>query len=98
MKLEVIRGKGDKDGGVIYAPLLSTTEAMVARGRLAIEEGTRKSRVQIRVPYMAGLAPGQIIETHDELNNLWRGKIRAVRLSIQGANSSALLEVERHEP
>lgn len=97
MKVEVIRGLGQHDGGVIYAPMLSTVQALVERGRTEIENGESVSRVKITTPFFQSLRPGQIVEVKDEIGGLWRGKIIAVRLKVGGVDSSALIEVIKHE-
>jgi hypothetical protein len=97
MRVEVLRDPADKDGGVIYEPLINTLSGLVARGRLEIEGGEKQTLVQINTPFMPDARTGAVVEVADELGLRWRGKISGIKHTHELGMTSTTLEVVRRE-
>lgn len=98
--LTVQRDQGDKPGDNIIDPLLTTTEAALARGRAELDESSRrKTRVKLTTMYRPGVALGQIINYFDSLlGGNWAGKIIGISHKAGQGRLITELDVIRHEP
>jgi hypothetical protein len=63
--LVVLRGAGINQGDDIVEPLLTTDHAAMARGTVALDEGSGLAPVSLECWYRDGLRLGQVIQVDD---------------------------------
>jgi hypothetical protein len=100
MRVEVIRGAGDRLGPEINDSLLTTEEAGRERGRVEIDRNsTPRDLVSLTLPGTRWLAPGSLVEVQDLESATWRGQVMRCRLATsrddQGVTATTTIEIER---
>jgi hypothetical protein len=100
MRVEVIRGAGDKLGPEIGDSLITTEAAALERGRVEIDRNsTSRDLVSLSVPFGRWIAPGSLVAVEDSDNQNWRGMVTKCGLSISRESDSLSaethLEIER---
>ncbi|MBF0448825.1 MAG: hypothetical protein HQL67_11545 [Magnetococcales bacterium] len=91
------RGDGEFIGSDISNPLLSTTGAMLSRGRAEIDSGEGLQEVSLTCIFIPGIMPGQLVEVHDAMmGRSWRGKVTSVGHEVNGVVLTTALELIRH--
>ncbi len=91
------RGEGLHRGADISEPLLTSTEAKLARGRAELDSNSLLQTVSITCIHRPGFLLGQLVEVHDGLmGQSWRGKITSISHSASGAKLTTTLELQRN--
>lgn len=99
MRVEVIRGSGDRTGPDISDALLCTEAAAIERGRIEIDRNsTPRELVSLTVP-LTYIAPGSLVEVADSESAPWRGLVTGCRLTwrrdIDSLTAESELNIER---
>jgi hypothetical protein len=100
MRVDVIRGAGDRVGPDISDSLLTTEVAAIERGRVEIERNsTPRDLVSLSLPLGNWIAPGVLVAVEDRDGKNWRGMVIGCSLSVsrdQGSvTAETRLEIER---
>jgi len=96
IRIRVIRGLGDKDGGEIFDALLCSVNAAIARGSQEINANAPVNPVSLEITYQIGFRVGQCVEVADGFSGSnWRGLITGVNHVVTGAEVYTKLDVER---
>lgn len=94
--LIVVRGDGDRDGGEIFDPLLSSTEVAIARGTQQINASTPVNTVTLQSIFRTGVRVGQLVEVLDAMQGeTWRGIVMGLSHVVEGPTIYTQLEIER---
>jgi len=93
MNITVKRHAADRPAPDIVEPLLTDIRAALERGRAELDSGEPLQVVRITSLYVAGLAPGDLVEVRDMYQGgPWRGKVTSV--SHTAAEGTLLTELE----
>lgn len=93
----VIRGEGDKDGGLIESPLINTVEVALVCGRNAVDSNSKSRTVTVLAIHRPGMRLGNIVEIHDSLvGEVWRGKV--IGISVSQPADIPILELKVQRP
>lgn len=60
-KLKVVRGTGGAAGADVYAPMASTVPAMLALGRVLLDEQSAAPMAEITIPHNPNAEPGGVL-------------------------------------
>ncbi len=91
------RGAGEFEGPSIIEPILTGFLAKQSRARAEIDSGEALQEVSLTCIFQSTTMPGQLAEIHNAMMGAtWRGKITAVRHTIQGPMVITALDLVRH--
>jgi len=89
MDIVVVRGAGDKDGGLIESALMTSIAVALEKGRIALDLASGLTEVVVVCKYRR-FELGSIVEVSDnDLGEVWRGYIVGIveKFSDEGAFS-----------
>lgn len=90
----VLRGSGANQGQDIIDPLLTSDHAAMARGRVALDEGSGLAPVSFECWYRDGLRLGQVIQVEDPfVGGLRFGKLVGISHNREGPSLYSTLRV-----
>ena len=96
MNITVKRHTADRPAPDIIEPLLTDIRPALERGRAELDKGEPLQTVRITALYVAGLAPGALVEVRDYFQGgPYRGKVASVEHSISGGQLTTSLELVR---
>lgn len=92
----VVRGDGDKDGGVIQDPLLSTLPAAIQRGVKELNDADDTETVEVDAAYTPEADTGLLLAVDDSnYGQVWVGRIMDVSHGVNGGAPRTLMSVRR---
>jgi len=96
LDLIVVRDLGDRDGGEVFDPLLTTVAVALGKGAQLINSYTPVNVVTLKTVFRSGVRKGQLCEVMDAMQGItWRGIIMGVNHVIEGPSTYTQLEIER---
>lgn len=95
MKISVSRADGSRDGGTIYAPMISSIDGLIRRGAKEIDDSSKAFIVTIKLPYLSGLSTGMSIGVSDLLGRVYTAKIISISHTVSASLSETSIQVIR---
>ena len=96
MNITVKRYNADHPAPDIVEPILTDINAALERGRNELDKGEDFQTVRITALYVAGIAPGALVEVKDYFQGApYRGKVTSVEHSISAGRLLTDIEMVR---
>lgn len=91
----VVRGGGTSQGDDIVDSLLTSDASAMARGRIALDEGSGLHPMSVECVYREGLVLGSLVSMYDPLTmQLHYGKITSISHEVQGTEITTTLRLQ----